>query len=353
MVGPDAGRGHAHRGPANSKVMPTWAANSSPGLPATNQNLPPTGQLLTAPGAFQTVYSPALVETDPRFGTEGALSQFDAQLSTSMFWERNDRPVNLAFTGLTANIFEQDLGTFRAEVGKRTATGGQLFLRQNTSYEWNNNPANTFPSVYNADIEAEFRHPLLQGAGVEFNRNAGPNSAGHLQRHHAGADQHGHRPDRLRSGRAAARERRGAGVLGRVLQLPQPARRQGRPRQRLGDLAASQGVVRRKRQGGRGGQGSAGRRAILSVPTQVESTWSNLYVAEHRLRYMMGLSPTDGRMIRSIDEPTTASVQFDYNEIMLESLTRSVEVRRQKWGIKHARAAAFGRAISCCRAWTP
>ena len=31
------------------------------------------------------------------------------------------------------------------------------------------------PSYYETTFEAEFRHPLLQGGGIEFNRIAGPN----------------------------------------------------------------------------------------------------------------------------------------------------------------------------------
>jgi hypothetical protein len=49
---------------------------------------------------------------------------------------------------------------------------------------------------------------------------------------------------------------------------------------------------------------------------------------------MLGLAATDGRIIRPIDEPTTVQVQFEFREVLLEALTRSVELRRQKWVIK-------------------
>jgi hypothetical protein len=52
------------------------------------------------------------------------------------------------------------------------------------------------------DYEAEFRQPLLQGAGVEFNRIAGPNSSGRRRRRCAvGPHQHGRQPGRLRGRR--------------------------------------------------------------------------------------------------------------------------------------------------------
>jgi hypothetical protein len=59
-----------------------------------------------------------------------------------------------------------------------------------------------------------------------------------------------------------------------------------------------------------------------------------VFKAENRLRYIMGLSATDGRLIRPKDEPTVAKVVFDWCEIHQESLARSVELRRQKWLIK-------------------
>ncbi len=34
-----------------------------------------------------TVYDPAMFESDPQFGVEAALSEFDAQFTTSVFWE--------------------------------------------------------------------------------------------------------------------------------------------------------------------------------------------------------------------------------------------------------------------------
>ncbi len=68
--------------------------------------------------------------------------------------------------------------------------------------------------------------------------------------------------------------------------------------------------------------------------TQVENSLGLLYTAESRLRHMMGLAVTDGRLLRPADEPTTAKVHFDLNEILPEALTNSVEVRRQRGIVK-------------------
>ena len=44
----------------------------------------------------------------------------------------------------------------------------------------------------------------------------------------------------------------------------------------------------------------------------MEQALSSLYDAEAKLRYLMGMAATDGRLIRPIDEPTTAKVSFDW-----------------------------------------
>jgi outer membrane protein TolC len=49
---------------------------------------------------------------------------------------------------------------------------------------------------------------------------------------------------------------------------------------------------------------------------------------------MMGISASDGRLIRPSDEPTTARISFDWQQSLVEALSRSAELRRQKWVIK-------------------
>ncbi len=67
---------------------------------------------------------------------------------------------------------------------------------------------------------------------------------------------------------------------------------------------------------------------------EVETALSDLFRAENRLRYMMGLAATDGRLIATSTEPTTARTTFDWNQIHGESLVRTVELRQQRWRIK-------------------
>ena len=132
--------------------------------------------VLQAPASSSTVFDPAIQETDPRSGTEAALSAFDADLGTSLFFGRNQRIFNNFFPGGGSRSFEQQTGQFQADVTKQTAAGTLFTVRNLTTYDRNNSAANLFSSAWNANLEAEFRHPLAQGGGTEFNRIAGPNA---------------------------------------------------------------------------------------------------------------------------------------------------------------------------------
>jgi hypothetical protein len=59
-----------------------------------------------------------------------------------------------------------------------------------------------------------------------------------------------------------------------------------------------------------------------------------VYGAERELRSKLGLASTDGRLIRPIDAPTIASVDFDWFESLTQSLYNSPEVRRSKFRLK-------------------
>ncbi len=131
-----------------------------------------------------TIYDPALAESNPRSGVEAALSAFDTQFSTKIYWNKNDEPRNvspLAWDFMPPQL-QQDLGTFQAQLQKTTATGGTFYLRHNVRYTRENGVSQDgtkfndrdFGDDWNVNLEAEFRQPLLQGAGVQFNRIAGP-----------------------------------------------------------------------------------------------------------------------------------------------------------------------------------
>ncbi|MGC3969742.1 MAG: TolC family protein [Pirellulales bacterium] len=319
---------------ANSKVM-----RSLGGTPVTSSNLLVASinnaRVLQAPETYTTVYTPALRDSDPRFGTEAALSAFDAQLTSSLFWNQNDRPINLRpdLQVFSRNVFRQDTTAFTSQLAKTSASGTRFFARQSTNYEWNNNPSNQFPSVWTAQAEVEFTHPLLQGSGVDFNRIAGPSGVSGvyngvtiarintdiaLSDFEIGVRNLVNDVENAYWNLYFAYRRLDANVVGRDSSLQTWRKVHAMAQAGAADAA----------------QEAQAREQYFLFRGNVETALSDMYSAESALRYMMGLASTDGRLIRPADEPTTAKIVFDWTEANQESLGRSIELRRQRWMIK-------------------
>ncbi|MBL9082098.1 MAG: TolC family protein [Planctomycetales bacterium] len=319
---------------ANSKVM-----RSLGGTPVTSSNLLVASinnaRVLQAPETYTTVYTPALRDSDPRFGTEAALSAFDAQLTSSLFWNQNDRPINLRpdLQIFARNVFRQDTTAFTSQIAKTSAAGTQFFARQSTNYEWNNNPSNEYPSVWQAAAEIEFTHPLLQGSGVDFNRIAGPNAVSGvyngvtiarintdiaLTDFEIGVRNLVNDVENAYWNLYFAYRRLDANVVGRDSSLVTWRKVHAMAAAGAADAA----------------QEAQAREQYFLFRGNVETALSDMYSAESALRYMMGLAATDGRLVRPADEPTTAKIVFDWTEANQESLSRSIELRRQRWMIK-------------------
>ena len=116
-----------------------------------------------------TVYDPSIFETDPQFGVEAALSEFDAQFSTNVFWEKTDRPQNSRFQSLTSALFQRDVGQFDAGITKRSASGTTFAVRNQTIYDSNNSPSRGIgvPSDWYTAMDVEATQPLMRGRGTQ------------------------------------------------------------------------------------------------------------------------------------------------------------------------------------------
>ena len=312
----------------NSKVIRSLGAQISDA---------PDG-LMRSPDTVATVYDPALSEANPRFGVEAALSAFDTEFSSNVFWELKDTPINNIQGAPTVFpvVDRQDLGTFQAQLKKTAATGGTWAIRQNTSYD-KRNTSRKFSSSWNVNIETEFRQPLLQGAGVQFNRIAGPgaipgfnngviiariNTDIALTNFEARVrDLVNEVEDAYWALYLAYRE------LDAVIAGRDSALQTWRKIHALYVVSARGGEAEKEAQA---------REQYFLFRSQVEQRLNNLYSVENNLRYIIGLAATDGRLIRPSDEPTSAKVTFDWYEAHAEALVRNVDVRVQKWKVKRS-----------------
>ena len=131
-------------------------------------------QILQSPQSMGGVLDPALQWLNPNTGIEAALAQFDADSTFSLNYANNDDVFNNSVVGGGASEVQQDLTTATFGLSKVSATGTQYSFRGNLEHDNNDRPGNRFGHSWTSRMEAEVRHPLLQGRGVLFNRIAGP-----------------------------------------------------------------------------------------------------------------------------------------------------------------------------------
>jgi outer membrane protein TolC len=309
--------------------------------------------LLRNSEAVPSIYDPALAESNPRSGVEAALSAFDTQFSISSVWDKTDTPsytvfpifdaaTQTAILAPTAQLQLQDTNSFQAQLQKTNATGGTFSLRNITSYIkqdiFNPNltiPLAEVPANWTTNFQAEMRQPLLRGAGVQFNRIAGPGAQPGLY--------NGVMLARINTDIALADFE--ASVRNLVADVETAYWELYFNYRSLDAVVAGREsalvtwrrVYELSKHGAKGGEAATeaqARENYFLFRTSVEQALSALYDTEAKLRYLMGLAATDGRLIRPIDEPTTAKVSFDWSDAQCESLARSVELRQQKWVVK-------------------
>ena len=315
------------------------------------------GAVVRAPATTRTTLDPALAETDPRFGIEAALSDFDAQFLTSTFWEKNDRALNNEFFGGGTRLLQQDVGVFQAAITKRAVTGSRFTIRHNVDYDANNAPGNIFPSAWNTNVEMEIRHPFLQGSGTQYNRIAGVDSVpgvydgvliARLNADVALNDFEIAVRDlvsnvensywdlyfgyRLLDARVRARDA-SLDTWRKIYALFEVNRRGGEAEK---EAQAREQFFRFQQdvQNALSGEPYESTRNWNGLPSGAFRATGGVLMAERRLRLLMGLPPSDGKLIRPTDEPMLAKIEYDWSQVVDEATTRRAELRRQKWQVR-------------------
>lgn len=298
-------------------------------------------QLLANPTNSPSVYDPALRATGFLFGSRGveaALADFDAQFTSSMLWGRNETYANQAANPNFVNT--SDTGVFTSQLSKTMATGATFALNHNWNYLGSNNPASLFPSSYSGLTSATFTQPLWAGAGVDFNRIAGPNRSGFGAI--TGVSQ-GVSIARINEDISVADFE--SAVITMVRDVEDLywdlflAYRQydAEIRNRESALRSWREVKAKMEVGASGGNAAAeaqARENYFDTRARVEQALSNIYTSENQLRRLIGLPVNDGRLIRPADEPLEAEYVVNWESSLAEALTKRVDLRRQKWQVK-------------------
>ncbi|MCA9130429.1 MAG: TolC family protein [Planctomycetales bacterium] len=296
------------------------------------------GSVVQGAAASRSRFDPAITESNSTTGVEAALSAFDAQVAGQLFWQKNNQPNNTTFLVFQPQAFEQDATTFSYELAKRTATGASFAARHSVLYNSNNSPARFFPSDFTGWFEAEYRQPLLRGAGVDFNRIAGPgNGIGQYN---------GVLIARINTDVALADFEQG--IVSFVNDVETAYwelffayhNLEAQVAGRNSALRTWQRIKELQRVGMKGSDAAAvaqARSQYYSFDSQVKDALAGangLYAKEQQLRYLIGLPASDGTLLKPISDPMDGEVIVDWNSALADAVTKRVEVRRQKWNIK-------------------
>jgi hypothetical protein len=313
------------------------------------------GVILRSPASTQTAQDPAIQEANPRTGVESVLSAYDATLTSSLVSEKNDRALNNFFTSGGTNILDQDLSVLQTQISKRSMTGTEFTVRNNTDYDANNAGANQLPSAWNTDVEAEVRHPLLQGSGVEYNRLGGPsdipgaangvliarvNTDLSLADFESGIRDfvsdienaywdlyYAYRDlDSKLTARDAALK-----TWRRVLSLKN---RRGGEAVRLAQAREQYFRLQEEVQNALSGRLLEGTHTNNGSSGGTFRATAGVQVAERRLRYLIGMPINDGQLLRPADHPVAQKLNIVWESAVADALSRRVELRRQRWLVK-------------------
>jgi hypothetical protein len=314
------------------------------------------GTVLRSPSNVVSVQDPAITYTDPRFGEEAALSQFDTNFFASGIFEKNDRVTNNQFFG-NQGVLTQDLASFRHGVRKQTAVGSRLTASHTTNYDFNNQTGNRFgtpSSSWDTFVDLEMRQPLLRGFGTEFNRIAGPNQQLGFY--------NGVLIARSNTDISMAEFQRGVRELLSDIEnaywdlyfayrdLDAKIVARDRALKTWRDIQASAGALNTAQNADQAREqyyrfeaeviDALNGRLVDRTLTDSRTSGGTfravggVRVAERRLRLILGTEINANQMLRPIDQPTEAAIRFDWNETVSCALANRPELRQQRWNIK-------------------
>ena len=301
--------------------------------------------IITNPQSASGAFDPAIQSSDPLFGTQAALSQFDTQLTSNFLYSKNDDVFNNRVLGGGATEVRDDVGKGTWGLRKTNGFGTQFSVQSNVQHSNSTNPALLFPSSWTSSWEGTVRQPLMQGRGVVFNQIAGPNGQPGFRYSNgvalAKVNQEISIVQFERNVRNMVRE-----ITDSYWQLSLAYERvEATKRVRDLGLATWQAAKARFDQGLSGGgadQEALARVQYLQFQAQVLNDISGsptagqagILQAEANLRRLLGLPQSDDRFIRPIDPPSIAPVTYDWPYLASRASSTRSEVREQLVRVK-------------------
>ncbi len=284
-------------------------------------------------GTLQTVYDPALLETQ----IASALSTFDTAFTTSLLWGKNTTPFNngvqggsLSLTGTKFPVVSiNDSATFQMGLSKQTETGATLGVVHNIAWSYQNSSFLVYPSAYTTNIQLTLTQPLLgsaplpgQAAGkpVGLEANRAPIVISRLN-----AD--------------AAVWRFKAEIMAHCRSVEQQywSLSQSHVQLWASDRAVSlaQEILNRENAElvvGRGTVADVAEAAqrLEQFNLDLVTRTSDVITTERQLRNILGLPPADNRRIIPVTPPTEARLEPDWDSSMAQMLNFQPDIVQQQ-----------------------
>jgi outer membrane protein TolC len=311
------------------------------------------GRIVSQPNQTVTSDIPELVRSNATTGVAAALAAFDAQWKGTLSYSKTENGLRNPIVGSAITTIKQERGLGSIGITKVGQAGTRFSLAHGHIYDADNVgvPPSRFGSAFDTYMFLEGRHPLARGGGRVYNAVAGPNSPfGTYNGYWIASIRSDIADDELRistrdyvynvirgywllrfaydnvTTRQTVRDlafdelqivegKYAEGVVDETLLLQ--AKDKYLAAQQLYEDAVA-GPPERKLAGLLGPNG-----ALIS------GTELGLRTLERRLRLLIGLPAGEGGLLRPIDEPIQAPIQFDFKEALRTAMVSRPELRRQ------------------------
>lgn len=301
---------------------------------STTQSVP-----LTVDGSGNRTLPRGVLRANQVGGVEDALAEFDAQASAFVNFSTTDRPRNVGETAVSTSISQGTDVTQQAALSKRFVTGGVATLRQQIIYDRSNlqtgevNQASRLnTSAYLFTLEAQVQHPLMRNRGTLINRI--PVVLASLNEDIAITDFEIQVRNLVRDVEVAYWN---LYVAYRAVSTTIIGRNSAEATAHFARLNKENGTGTIQEVAQADGQYYGFRLQLetaLSPSNLPGADQRGVYGRERDLRELLGIASTDGRLIRPIQEPSLARIEFDWDEIVSQMLYLSPELRRGRTVIK-------------------
>jgi outer membrane protein TolC len=305
---------------------------------STTQSIP-----LTVDGQGNRVLPRGVVRANQIGGVEDALAEFDAQVSGFVNFSTTDRPQNTRNSAVSVTVAQGTDVTQQSAISKRFATGGVATLRQQVIYGRNNNPLfdpgpppngslRVLSSDWTALLEAQVQHPLMRNRGTMINRI--PVVLASLNEDISIADFEIQVRNLVRDVEVAYWN---LYVAYRAVSTAIIGRNSAIATAKFARLNLDNGTGTKQ-------ELAQAEEQYYNFRSQLSATLAGsnvqgderlgVYGSERVLRELLGLAPTDGRLIRPIEEPSYARVEYDWEEAVAQMLYLSPELRKGRTVLK-------------------